>query len=128
MTGHSQWSKSILVLYVTLTTVVHCYVVTDEDKISPKVNRVSSGETAEFTCHTTRSAFWHFNSDYMVFAVAKTIVISDVNSDNKGYYECTGFDERGEILLTQGLLAITGDYSHKKCLFSFIQLLSIKFK
>ena len=81
-------------------------------RITPYINSVQIGMNATFECITNTTANWSFN-DGDIPANAKiidsvTLLIQDIKSENKGYYECEGKTSNNKTFFSDGILKILG--------------------
>ena len=76
------------------------------------------GGTHKYLCLTESPAIWLYNSGYYLPINArptgkKNLIIQNVETSNKGYYECEGTNKNGEIFLSEALLKVMGEFTLK---------------
>ena len=88
-------------------------IFTDTERIQPKTLKVNEGDNAEFVCISTHETAWLFNEEKLPLnAKIKdklALVLSEVQKENEGRYECQGTTSTGHIFYAIGSLVVHGE-------------------
>ena len=85
-----------------------------DEKVVPKKYSVKAGASVEFQClSTSHVKNWLLNGGPLPsnaeIEEPNILIIRDIKSDNKGYYECEGLTSEIETFYSEGQLSVTSE-------------------
>ena len=88
----------------------------DTERIQPNSLNVNEGDNAEFVCISAYETAWLFNEGELPSnAIIKNnivLILSKVQKNNEGRYECQGTTSTGHIFYAIGSLIIHGELQY----------------
>ena len=92
------------------------------DNVAPKKHSVKAGASVQFQCLSIfRVKNWLLNGGPLPsnaeIEEPNVLIIRDIKTDNKGYYECEGLTSEMETFYSEGQLSVTSE-EYRKLLLS----------